>query len=32
MWDVFGENYWPRKLQDKEEQIEQQNKNNLSQM
>ena len=32
MWDVFGKTYWPRKLQDKEKQIEQQNKNRLLQM
>ena len=32
IWDVFGGNYWPRKVQDKGKQIEQQNKNSLLQM
>ena len=32
MWDIFGGNYWPRKLQDKEKQITQQHKNSLLQM
>ena len=32
MWDVFGGSYWPRKLQDKEKQIEQQNQDSLLQM
>ena len=32
MWDVFGGSYWSQKLQDKETEIEQQNKNSLLQM